>query len=146
MSFRLGMSNLQNFFFFYIIVFRNSVIMMKMTMQRKRTQMICTNWWLQTQTKYLISLVIFVKTPFCISKEALYFCSNTFFYVHIQTMIFQVIFQEKLISAKNATKRYVTFLYLTKLIFHHLWYVPLWKRGWNLFPHIGNMSHFLWRV
>ena len=136
------MPNLQNFFFFYIIVFRNSVIMMKMMMQRKRTQMICTNWWLQTQTKYLISLVIFVKIPFCISKEALYFCSNTFFYVYIQTMIFQ----EKLISAKNATKRYITFLYLTKLIFHYLGHAQLWKRGWNQFPHIGNMRHFLWRV
>ena len=42
---------------------------MKMMKQKKRTQMICTNRWLETQTMYLISLVIFVKIPFCISKE-----------------------------------------------------------------------------
>ena len=87
--------------------------MMKMKKQRKRTPMTCTNWWLQTQTTYLISLVTFAEIPFCIGKETLCFCSNTFFCKHYQTMIIQ----EKLITAKNATKRYVTCLYLTKFIF-----------------------------
>ena len=76
------------------------MMMMMMMKQRKRRHMICTNWWLQTQTIFLISLVIFVKITFCIGKETLYFCSNMFFYVHCQTMILQ----EKLIGAKNSTK------------------------------------------
>ena len=113
--------------FFYVLVFSNSVMVIKMMKQSKKTQMICTNRWLQTQTVYLISLVIFVKIPFCIGKETLYFCSTMFFYMHFQIMIIQ----EKLISTKNATKWYVTCLYLTKLIFRHLTHALLWKRRWN---------------
>ena len=125
------------FLLFYVLVFKNSA-MIKMMKQRKRTQMICTNRWLQTQTIYLISLVIFVKIPVCIGKETLYVCSNMFFYVHFQTMILQ----EKLISAKNATKWYVTCLYLTKLIFRHLANAPLWKRGWNWVSSHGKHGAF----
>ena len=55
--------------FFYVLFFRISAMTMKMIKQRRRTQMICTNRWLETQTIYLISLVIFVKITFCISKE-----------------------------------------------------------------------------
>ena len=108
--------------FFYVLVLKNSAMMMKMMKQRKRTQMICTNRWLQTQTIYLISLGDFnVKITFCIGKKALYFCSNMFFYVYFQTMIFQ----EKLISIKNAATWYVTCLYLMKSIFRYLAHAPL---------------------
>ena len=129
MSFWLGVF-IHTISFFYVLFFRNLMIqiqMIQMMKQRKRTQMICKNQWVETQTIYLILLVIFVKIPFGIGKETLYFCSNMFFYVHFQTMIFQ----EKLISAKNSPKWYVTCLYLRKLIFCHLAYALLRKRTWN---------------
>ena len=78
MIFRLGVSNPYNFFF-YVLFFRNSAMTMKMMKQKKRTQMICTNRWLETQTIYLISLVIFVKIPFCISKENCIFVQICYF-------------------------------------------------------------------
>ena len=128
--------------FFHVLFFRISAMTMKMMKQRRRTQMICTNRWLDTQTISLISLVIFMKIPFCISKENCIFAQICSF-----ICIFRLWSFRKVDQCKKCYKIIYNMSIFDEVDFSSFGACAIMKKKTGTkFPHMGNMGHFLWGV